>query len=296
MSIFDFRVALISLFATFLVSCGEDTVSSPTTSDTTNPQIIEKVYADFSVGDVDGVLSAMADDVVWNEAEDFPYADGNPYVGPDAIVAGVFARLGEEWEYWNLEDISLLSGGKLVVGSGHYSAKNKTTGKTIYAQFAHLWQLEDGKVVSFQQYANTANVASAMPTADTQEGQTDLMSLIQTREDEWSAAFNAGDADAIAAFYEEDAILAAPGGPRVEGRDAIKAVFASLFGVMSEMHLQADSVKAAGPNHAVEVGRATFKTMGEDGSPVAHVDNYVVAWHKGDDGVWRYTTDIFNEQ
>ena len=65
---------------------------------------------------------------------------------------------------------------------------------------------------------------------------------------------------------------------------------------MSEMHLQADSVKAAGPNHAVEVGRATFNTMAEDGSPIAHIDNYVVAWHKGDDGVWRYTTDIFNEQ
>jgi len=45
----------------------------------------------------------MSPDIQWNEAENFVYADGNPYVGPDAVVNGVFARLGAEWEYWNLE-------------------------------------------------------------------------------------------------------------------------------------------------------------------------------------------------
>jgi ketosteroid isomerase-like protein len=56
-----------------------------------NVQIISDAYAAFAAGDVPSVLSMMSSDIVWNEAENFPYADGNPYIGPDAVVQGVFA-------------------------------------------------------------------------------------------------------------------------------------------------------------------------------------------------------------
>ena len=60
--------------------------------------LIRAIYDAFAAGDVPGVLGRMSPDIVWNEAENFPYADGNPYLGPEAVLTGVFARIGAEWD------------------------------------------------------------------------------------------------------------------------------------------------------------------------------------------------------
>jgi hypothetical protein len=47
----------------------------------------------FATGDTPTVLGLMHPKIEWNEAESNSLADGNPYIGPDAILKGVFARL-----------------------------------------------------------------------------------------------------------------------------------------------------------------------------------------------------------
>jgi len=128
-----------------------------------NTVIIDGLYKAFSVGDVPAVLGAMDANIVWNEAEGNPYADGNPYIGPDAVLNGVFTRVIGDHEYFTLEDIELheMSNDK-VLATLRYSAKYKATGKAYNAQVAHLWTLKDGKVVAFQQYVDTRKVADAM--------------------------------------------------------------------------------------------------------------------------------------
>ncbi len=126
-----------------------------------NVQVLRDAYAAFAAGDVPSVLSVMSPDIVWNEAENFPYADRNPYVGPDAIVKGVFARLVEEWDFWTLDIEHLLDAGDTVVALGRYKARHSETGKDLDAQFAHIWWLEDGKITRFQQYADTAQAMGA---------------------------------------------------------------------------------------------------------------------------------------
>ena len=121
------------------------------------------MYDAFAEANVDNVLAGMSDDITWNEAENFIYADNNPYQGPNAVLEGVFGRIGAEWEYWNLEDKNFNAfGGSGVLVTGRYKAKNKATGKEIDAQFAHVWQLADGKATSFQQYTDTKQVAEAI--------------------------------------------------------------------------------------------------------------------------------------
>lgn len=127
-----------------------------------NVDVIRGLYDAFGEGDLPGVLAAMSPDVVWNEAEDFPYADGNPYVGPDAVVEGVFARIGQEWDFWSVEIEHLLDAGDCVVMLGRYRSKHSETGRDLNAQCAHVWWLEDGTVTRFQQYANTAHTLQAM--------------------------------------------------------------------------------------------------------------------------------------
>lgn len=123
----------------------------------TNREVISGMYASFATGDVPGVLAAMDQDIEWNEAESFPYADGNPYIGPDAIVNGVFARLGEDWETWSLSIDQLVEAEDgIVLALGRYNGKYRATGALLDAQFAHVWWLRAGKVVRFQQFTDTA--------------------------------------------------------------------------------------------------------------------------------------------
>ena len=128
-----------------------------------NAAVIDGLYQAFAQGDIPAALAPMAADIVWNEAESFPYADNNPYIGPDAVLNGVFARIGAEWEYWNLTDIQLheMSGNR-VLATLRYDAKHKATGKKIDSQTAHLWTLKDGKIVAFQQFTDTKQAVEAV--------------------------------------------------------------------------------------------------------------------------------------
>ena len=127
-----------------------------------NASLIQGMYDGFAKGDIPQVLEAMDPQVEWNEAENFPYADGNPYVGPAAVVEGVFKRLGEEWDTWSLAIEEFHDAGDTVVVLGRYSGAYKETGAQIDAQFAHVWWLRGGKVVRFQQYTDTAQIAAAL--------------------------------------------------------------------------------------------------------------------------------------
>lgn len=86
----------------------------------TNADLVRGVYESFAAGDVDAVLGAMSPDIVWTEAENFPYADGNPYVGPQAVLEGVFARCNGEWDGFGVEVEEILDAGDTVVALGRY--------------------------------------------------------------------------------------------------------------------------------------------------------------------------------
>lgn len=127
-----------------------------------NVSVIDGLYKAFSAGDIPNVLAAMDANVVWNEAEGNAYADGNPYIGPEAVLNGVFARVGEDYEYFNLANIKLHDMlNNQVLATLRYQAKLKKNGVIFDAQVAHLWTLKDGKVSAFQQYVDTKKLADA---------------------------------------------------------------------------------------------------------------------------------------
>jgi ketosteroid isomerase-like protein len=130
-----------------------------------NVALIRSLYAAFEVGDIPTVLAALSPDIVWNEAENFPYADGNPYIGPEAVLTGVFARIGVDWEGFRADMPTVLDAGDHVVVAGRYAGTCSATGKAMNPQVLHLWTLRDGKAVAFQQYADTLAVAKAMGQA-----------------------------------------------------------------------------------------------------------------------------------
>jgi ketosteroid isomerase-like protein len=125
-----------------------------------NVDTIRGIYEAIGRGDVPAVLGALDPEVDWNEMEGFPYA--GKYVGPDAVLSGVIARLVAEWDGFSAVPDELLDAGAQVVALGWYGGSYKATGKAFRARFAHVWRLKDGKAVHFQQYADTAKVREAL--------------------------------------------------------------------------------------------------------------------------------------
>ena len=124
-----------------------------------NVNAVKGVYDAFASGDVPAVLGFLSSDVEWTEAEGFPL--GGTYRGPDAVLSGVFMRLGTEWDGFAAVPHELIDGGDTVVALGRYSGTYRATGKGFEADFAHVWKMRDGKVVRFIQYVDSLLVYRA---------------------------------------------------------------------------------------------------------------------------------------
>ena len=128
-----------------------------------NAEFLRGLYDAFGRGDVDTVLGGMSPQISWAEAESNPYKpDGKPWIGPDAIVQNLFVKLGADWERFTVTPETFIDAGDRVTVEGRYTAKHNETGKGLDAQFCHVWRVEDGKVVAFQQYTDTARLQEAM--------------------------------------------------------------------------------------------------------------------------------------
>jgi uncharacterized protein len=123
---------------------------------------VRGMYEAFGVGDVPTVLAGLDPQVEWLEAENFIYADRNPYIGPQAVLEGVFMRLATEWDGFQVSPEGILDAGDTVIGHGYYSGAYKKNGEKVRAQFAHFFTFRNGKIVKFQQYTDTAQWARAV--------------------------------------------------------------------------------------------------------------------------------------
>lgn len=127
-----------------------------------NINIINGAYEAFSKGDIPSVIALLDDNVIWNEAEGNSLADGNPYIGPKAVSDGIFNRIGASYEYFNLDNIKLHEmSNNQVLATLRYKAKLKKNAALIDAQVAHHWTLNNGKIIGFQQYTDTKQLAEA---------------------------------------------------------------------------------------------------------------------------------------
>jgi ketosteroid isomerase-like protein len=122
------------------------------------------VYDALAKGDVPAVLASFDPNIEWNEAEHFPYWTGQPFRGPEAIVNEVFARIPKDFDGFRVDVRRIVGLGDTVLSEARYRGTAKATGKPLDAQVAHVWDLRNGKVVKFQQYADTWLVAQVTGT------------------------------------------------------------------------------------------------------------------------------------
>jgi len=117
---------------------------------------IKAAYAAFGRNDPSVLFAAMDPAITWNEAEGNPLADGNPYVGPQVIGEGVFGRLLGAIDSFTAVPGTFIDGGDYVVVLGRYGGTMKSGGATLDSPFCHVYRFQGDKVVTFQQYTDTA--------------------------------------------------------------------------------------------------------------------------------------------
>lgn len=126
----------------------------------TTYELVRDHYAASDRKDLAGMMADIAGDCRWTEMDGFPCA--GTYVGPEAIIEGVFRRLGELFDGYTFTLERLLDAGDDAVGIGNYTATHKATGKAMNVRVVHVWSGSGGKIRRFEQFTDTLRVAEAM--------------------------------------------------------------------------------------------------------------------------------------
>jgi ketosteroid isomerase-like protein len=106
----------------------------------------------------------------------------------------------------------------------------------------------------------------------------------------WEAAYNTGDAAAVAKYYTEDGMRMPPNLPAVEGREAIAGqVKAGMDNGAAKVRLETDEIMTSG-----DMGwcRGTYVIIDADGNEVDNGKWIQVAKKVGD--YWYAYRDIWN--
>jgi hypothetical protein len=90
----------------------------------TSEEIVEATYASVAKGDVPAALAVMDPKIEWTEADGWPLYNG-AFVGPQAIVDGVFMRLGEIGDNFAVNITQFVADGDTAVALGTYSGTGR---------------------------------------------------------------------------------------------------------------------------------------------------------------------------
>ncbi|MCV7358553.1 enoyl-CoA hydratase-related protein [Mycolicibacterium fluoranthenivorans] len=117
----------------------------------------ERLYQALAKGDVDALNQLLAADFVGHAAQGLPLGMGGTHVGPDAMRAKLWWRIGEHFKARAVaEDFQTLEDGRLVV-TGTYRGSARRSGGELEAAFVHILSFDgDGRIVSLNQLTDTA--------------------------------------------------------------------------------------------------------------------------------------------
>jgi ketosteroid isomerase-like protein len=136
-----------------------------------NVATVRGVYEAFAKGDVSKLVAALDGNVEWHEAEHVMYWPGGPFIGPQAVLEGVIARIPQDFDGLTIDVERIVGCGDTVLVEARYRATARATGLPLDAQVAHVWEFRDGKTVRWQQYTDTwqfARVTGIQPAAAAQ--------------------------------------------------------------------------------------------------------------------------------
>ena len=130
-------------------------------SETQNTKIVQDMYVAFGRGDVTALIGSLADNIVWLGV----YGTG-PHVPTSgerrgkAAVEEFFKQVAANLNFTSFEPKEFIATGNKVVTLGHYRATTPAN-KGFDSDFAMVFTLQNGKVIHFQEFCNSAAINAA---------------------------------------------------------------------------------------------------------------------------------------
>lgn len=112
---------------------------------------VRDFYSAIAAGDTGKMMSLMAPDIEWISVVDFGVQDK----GPSEVMQKIFAPLMQEWESFSPSPSEFLIDGSTVVSLGRFACVHRTTHKRADVAYAHVWDVEDGKITKHRQYIDS---------------------------------------------------------------------------------------------------------------------------------------------
>lgn len=118
--------------------------------------IVKKVYAALGAKDLKAATRWLAADVVFVTPAGMMHVGGR-HEGREAAAMNVWGRIGRDWDPIS-PDVDTMGemAPDTIVSFGYYRGRNRASGKTLEAPFAHKWKFRGDEVISIQVYTDSA--------------------------------------------------------------------------------------------------------------------------------------------
>ena len=124
-------------------------------------ELIQATYAAFGRGDVAAIQDMNSEDTVWSVVGSSDYPLHRSFHGKSGIMEFLVA-VAELEDFTELAPRSFHDAGDYVFVVGHAVYTLKTSNTAVDTDFVHVWGIKDGKVISFREFADTAQVVAGL--------------------------------------------------------------------------------------------------------------------------------------
>lgn len=129
-------------------------------SEKENVELAKQGYAAFGSGDIEKLVSLLAEDIEWT----MPSIEGAPFGGTFRgrnQVAEFFGSLSAAEDIQEFTQVDYIAQNDKVVVTGRSKAVVRATGRMFELEYVHLFTISGGKVQRFVEYFDTAAAADA---------------------------------------------------------------------------------------------------------------------------------------
>jgi uncharacterized protein len=120
---------------------------------------IGSVYEAFNRGDIPYILSLVAPNAPWHQSKTLPW--GGDYSGPEG-AAEFFRKLNATMETVSFEPRENIEHGDEVFSFGTYTGRSRATGRAGTGNWMFRWRVQNGRIVSYMSYVDSAALLAAL--------------------------------------------------------------------------------------------------------------------------------------
>ena len=124
-----------------------------------NIELLERMYTAFNRGQFSTVMDAIDPDVEWRITSEAGPAPGT-YHGHKGMRR-VLDSFHDVWGEYQDTPLEFIDEGDYVVARICSEGTGRRSGAEVAEEFAHLWEIREGKVVRFQAFRESVNALDA---------------------------------------------------------------------------------------------------------------------------------------